>query len=423
MKTKIPSYVVSIGLILATGAVVVATSTFKSPSQKSASSSALDVSIQKGEESLANSPAISKPYTNLASLYLQKVRETSDGSYYAKVDALMDTAARVTPQDPTIPALRASSLMGRHMFKEGYAEINKAIAQNATTAAFYGIRGDAEIELGLYLQAVASFQKMIDIRPDFSSWGRIAYIRELYGDIPGAKTALEQAIQSGSSFRENVAWGYVELGKLALQSDLLAADKAFDDALVVLPTYTPAIEGKGKVAFAKKDIQQSLKHFKAAYDQLPLAQYAIDLGDVYTIQGDTLKASQNYALAQAAYDTSRSSGIDTDLEESLFLSEHDLDLPEALLKAQRAYVARPSIYAADALSWAYYKNGNIKEALLLTQAALRLGKNDPLILYHQAIIAENSGNATRAKEYKDLAFKLNPHFSLLYSGGYSAASN
>lgn len=52
---------------------------------------------------------------------------------------------------------------------------------------------------------------MIDIRPDYSSYIRIAYLRELYGDIKGAKDGLALAIDAGSKNKENNAFAYTEL--------------------------------------------------------------------------------------------------------------------------------------------------------------------------------------------------------------------
>ena len=89
--------------------------------------------------------------------------------------------------------------------------IEKAILINPNRAMYYGILGDSDIELGLYSGALDAIQKMIDIRPDYSSYIRVAYLRELYGDIVGAKDSLSFAIDAGSTFKENIAFAYVEL--------------------------------------------------------------------------------------------------------------------------------------------------------------------------------------------------------------------
>ena len=372
----------------------------------------LDKDIATAEAQIATHPVVTKPYIGLASLYLQKIRETSDSSYYAKIDTLMNEAGKIDPHDGDVPAIRASVAMGRHDFQNGKVYITQAIALNQNVAAYYGLNGDADIELGAYQDAVDSFQKMVDLRPDFSSWSRIAYIRELYGDIPGAKVALNEAISSGSNYPENIAWAYVERGKLELRDAPDVANQSFNAALNVLPTYTQAMEGLGRVAFAKNDLPGAEKEFTAAYTGLPLAQYAIDLGDLYASENNMTKANQEYALAQAAFDTSIKGGVDTDLEESLFLSDHDLNLSTALAMATRAREARPSEYGEDYYAWALFKNGNVSGAAALAEKAFPLGKIDPLILFHQGMIALANKDMVHAKEFLAKAYALNPNLTV-----------
>jgi len=376
----------------------------------------LDVQISRYERSIDESPDMLASYVALSGLYLQKVRETADTSYYGKVDALLDRADAVEPGSAEILSIRASVAQGRHRFKEAKELIDRAIAASPGRAAFYGVRGDAEIELGRYDDAVASFQEMADIRPDFSAYSRIAYVRELYGDVGGAKEALMQAIESGSSYAENVAWANVELGKLALRDDPDAADARFARALALVPGYAPAIQGQGRAAFARGDLDGAARRFDEAFAALPLAQHATDRGDVALVRGDRVAAAQQFALARAAFAQSASSGVDTDLEEALFLADHDLDLPQALEKARRAWADRPSVYAADYLAWALFKSDKADEAAGFEQEALRLGEHDPLILFHQGMIALGRGDRAKALRYLGRAEALSPHFSVQHAG-------
>ncbi len=195
------------------------------------------------------SPENIRSYLDLSYSYLQVVRETADSSYYVKIDDLADAAEALDPKNAEVSALRASTALGRHHFKEAHIFAKEAVALDPNRALFRGLLGDSEIELGHYDAAVASFQKMIDIRPDFSSYSRTAYLRELYGDVPGAQAALRSAISAGSKYPENVAWAYVELAKLDMRTSLNAAKKDLRDSLATQAEYPPALELLGKVAF------------------------------------------------------------------------------------------------------------------------------------------------------------------------------
>lgn len=379
-----------------------------------AESTQTDLLIQKFESQVSNNPKHLSSYFLLADVYLQKVRETADASYYTKIEKLLATAKKLDSNHPESYAIAAKVDYGRHHFTSGLENARKAHVLSPQKSAYLGLIADAQIELGQYEEAVETIQQMVDMRPDYSSYTRVAYIRELYGDIAGAKEAYLQAISAGSSFPENIAWSYVELGKLTMRDDLNQADTYFHKALRLIKNYSPALEGLGKIAFFQKDLSGAQRCFEQAFSQLSIGQYAIDLGDTYAALGDMAKAKQQYMLAQIAFQTSEKNGVNTDLEKALFLTDHDMDLQEALHKAQAAYKSRPSIYAADVLAWALYKNKRYTDAEKYIQEALRLGEHDSLILFHAGMIAKANNEKGEAKRFLKKALDLHPHFSLQY---------
>lgn len=378
------------------------------------SDSPIDRKIAALELKLQKNPKDVSVAILLSNAYMQKVRETADVSYYATIEDLLDATEKIDNNNADIFATRASVAAGRHDFATALTFGQKALELNPDKAHYYGIVGDAQLELGQYDKAVATIQRMMDLRPDFSAFTRVAYIRELYGEVEAATDALERGISAGSPYPENIAWTYGELGRLATRTDLDLAAHHYEQALTIVPDYPPALEGLGLIASAKKDPGKALEYFKKAFDRLPIAQYAVDRGDVYKKKGDSKKAAQQYTLAQIAFEKSTTSGVNTDLEMAYFLADHDRDLKIALEKARAAHRARPNVYAADALAWAYYKNQKVEEAQQYMKEALRLGEHIPLILFHAGMIAYKKGESEAAKRYLEKALALHPHFSLLY---------
>ena len=256
----------------------------------------------------------------------------------------------------------------------------------------------------------------MDLKPSYSSFARTGYLRELYGDIEGAKEMFEKAISAGSPYPENIAASLVDLGKLYFRTDLEKATQTFNQALSVYKDYPPALEGLGKVSFAKKEYKKTIEYFVKALDVLPIAQYATDLGDVYSKIGEEDKAKQYYTLALAAYQKAELSGVNTDLEMALFLADHDMQLDQALEKAQADYIVRPdNIYVADVLAWTLHKNGKSIEAQTYTASAMRQGEYDPLILFHAGVIKARNNQSEEAKRLFHKAISLHPYFSIQYS--------
>jgi tetratricopeptide (TPR) repeat protein len=386
------------------------------------SDSSTDRLIAGFQRRLKDDPEDFSSYVDLANAYLQKVRETGDPSLYTKAEDLLDRAEKIEPHNPELFATRGILALARHDFARALEFGERALALNPESARYYGIVGDAQIELGRYDEAIASYQKMIDLRPDFSSYSRVAHARELYGDPEGAIQAMQDAVEAGAPVPENKAWAYVQLGNLRFTTgQLQEAAKDYDLATKTLPNYPPALAGQARIAAARGELEDAAALYREAFDRMPLAEYAINLGDVYTEMREKKKAAEQYDLVRVIDKLYRANGVNTDLEIALFYADHDMKLQTSLEKARAAYKARPSIDAADTLAWTLYKSGNYKEAQPFASEALKLGTRDPLKLFHAGMIAKALGNKEQAHAYLQQAIDLNPHFSLLYSDTATAA--
>jgi tetratricopeptide (TPR) repeat protein len=356
-------------------------------------------------------------HIKLAGAYLQRVRETGDPTLYTKTEDLLDEAEKLQPQSPELFAARGTLALARHDFAAALGYGTRALASDSKSARYHGIVGDAQIELGMYDEAIGSYQEMVNSRPDFASFSRVAYARELYGDPEGAIEAMEFALQAGSGTPENVAWAHVQLGNLWFGSgNLKEAEKAYGRSTRTVAAYAPALAGEAKVAAARGNLELASKLYKQAFNRMPLPEYAIALGDVYAEMGEKDEAEAQYGLVRSMDKLLRANGVNTDLEIALFYADHDMDLKTSLRKARAAYEARPSIHAADALAWTLYKNGDYKEAQKYSEEALKLGTRDSLKLFHAGMISKSLGQKEQARQYLQQAIDLNPHFSLLYSG-------
>ncbi|HEY6328077.1 MAG TPA: tetratricopeptide repeat protein, partial [Blastocatellia bacterium] len=134
-------------------------------------------SISHAEELIRRHPSSADAYNQLASAYLQKARETGDFSLNDKAEAAITKAQRLDPDNFDAYSLRALVLLNYHRFGEALSTALKAEAIHPPTAYLYGAIVDARVELGDYDQAVQTAQQMVDIRPDTSSYSRIAHIR------------------------------------------------------------------------------------------------------------------------------------------------------------------------------------------------------------------------------------------------------
>ena len=156
----------------------------------------------------------------------------------------------------------------------------------------------AQVELGRYDDAVATAQEMADRRPDFASYARVSYLRELHGDIDGAISAMERAAAAaGTEYDE--AWALVQLGNLRLiGGDLDAAMSAYDRAALSLPDDAMVLAARASIANARGDLAGAESLLRRAVEQRPLPEYATALGELLESQGRAEESAGFYATLQ-----------------------------------------------------------------------------------------------------------------------------
>jgi tetratricopeptide (TPR) repeat protein len=354
--------------------------------------------------------------TALGNAYLQKARETGDPSYYTKAEALFERA--LATNSSYIDALvgTASLAMSRHEFEMAKEIAEQAVKLDPYAATAYGILADALTELGHYDMAVEKLDQMVRMKPSMSAYSRIAYMRELHGDTPGAIVAMQTAIQAGAPNVENTAWCIVQLGNLYLNNGRAdEAKKAYEAALTRFPEYVHAYSGLARASVAAAGLTDAEMYYRQAIDRVPMPEFLIGLGEVYERLGRAEDAKAQFGLVRAIQEIYRSNGVQMDAEMAIFNADHGFDLHVALTVARQDWRNRSSIKAADTYAWTLYRNGRFEEAARIMAQALRLGTQDPSLFYHAGMIADALSQREKAETLLKKALKLNPGFSALHA--------
>jgi tetratricopeptide (TPR) repeat protein len=274
--------------------------------------------------------------------------------------------------------------------------------------------GDAQVELGRYEDAFATFQTMVDTRPGVASYARVSYARELMGNVLGAIQAMEAARDIAGT-PADAAWASYQLGELYFnQGNLAAAKAAYERGAETDTNYVPPFAGLAKVAWARGRIQDAITGYTDVVSRYPAPEYVMALGDLYAAAGQPEQADRQYALVQAEEQLFRSNGVNIDLELALFDAAHG-DPTGALAAAREEWAKRHSVHVADAYAWALYANGRYAEAARYARTAMALGYRNALFAFHAGMIQLELGNDGEARRLLSEAVQLNPHFSIQYA--------
>ena len=121
----------------------------------------------------------------------------------------------VGPDNYNALKLRAKLQLTNHQFAEALETTRQAQTFRVDDHDVWGMITDALVETGDYAGAVKAAQRMIDLRPDSSSYSRVSYLRELHGDTEGAIQAMTLAVKAANpNDPEGLEWYRAQLRAL-----------------------------------------------------------------------------------------------------------------------------------------------------------------------------------------------------------------
>ncbi len=380
-----------------------------------ADGASLDTTIASLQRRLHEIPDDWKGYASLGLAYVQQARVTQDPTYYPKAQGSLARSLALHPRDNEAALVGMAALAAaRHDFSTALRFGERAKGVDPYDGSVYGVIGDAQLELGRYPSAFATFQTMVDTLPSLSSYARVSYARELQGDVPGAIASMEAAREVAGS-PADVAWASYQIGDISFNSGRIdQAERAYRLGLSADPTYIPNLAGTAKVAWARGHVRRAIVGYTQVTERYPSPEYVIALGDLYATTGDREAAERQYDLARAEADLFRANGVNVDLELALFDADHG-DPTSALTAAHDEWSRRRSIHVADAYAWALHANGRDADAARFAAKAMALGTRNALFAYHAGIIQMDLGNRIAARALLRRALAINPHFSILHA--------
>ena len=362
-------------------------------------------------------PTDTKAAIALTNIYIIEARISGNVAYYDNA-ALHTVEGILAKQPDNAEALMLKSLLelSQHHFAEGLQTATIAVNLVPNNAFGYGLLVDANVELGNYEAAVDAADKMITIRPDLRSYSRISYLREIYGDYPGAISAMKLAVAAGVTAEENTEWCRTQLGRLYENiGEVPQAVYQYNLSLAARPGYVNALSGLGRIALFEK------KYDSAIYFNNLAAGLSNDLGIKQSLANAYLHAGQiekakairteaiNVMIKNAEKSNDESGVGHYSDKELAYAYIHNNDLEKALEHALAEYNRRPkNIDVNETMAWVYYKRNEIAKALPFLEAAMLTNSKKPELLSVAGLIYIKSGNIEKGNKMLKLGLVNNP---------------
>ena len=374
-------------------------------------SSSLDEAIRSLQTKAETLPIEPESWVLVGQGWVRKARLTADPGFFINVDACVDAALALSPQNRAALQLRSLALMNDHRFGAARDVADAVLRDEPTDAVTLGVMSDALLELGRFDEAAATTQRMVDALPNMSSYSRAAYLRWLEGDTSTAKTFIRFALNGRDlQDREPTAWTFVQAATMYWhEGDYSGADAVLAEALKWIPDYAPGLIARGRVALSAGEPKRAVEYLERAVKTSHSVEAAWLLGDAQEMLG-------NRAAAARAYDEAITEGRKADrLTLALFYATKNRDAGEALRLIDEERRGRGGIYVDDVYAWALYRAGRFDDARKAIDQATRLGTRDARLLYHAGAIRLAQGDAT-GRDLIQRALRLNPRFDLTGAG-------
>jgi tetratricopeptide (TPR) repeat protein len=353
----------------------------------------------------------------LTNAYIAEARVSGNVAYYDK--AAMKTVESLLATNPNnyeALMLKALVQLSQHHFAEGLETAKLSLSIDSNSAFIYGLLVDANVELGNYENALDAADKMVSRRPDLRSYSRIAYLREIYGDYPGAVSAMKMAVAAGIPAEESTEWCRVQLGRL--YENMGAVDKAsfqYNLSLAARPGYAYALEGLGRIASHEKKYDSAVYYYEQAanFTKDPGIKENLAAAYLKTGQAEKAKALNNVVIdemnkAAKILTDDPNAGHYSDKEQAyVYLQNNDYD--KALEHALAEYKRRPgNIEVNETMAWVYYKRNEMGKAIPYVGAAMATNSRNPVLLCLAGLIYAGTGNTDKGKEMLHLGLQHDP---------------
>ena len=359
----------------------------------------------------------------LASRYLELLRSTGDNHWFEKARQAATASVKVAPADLNLAGLYAMGQVqiASHQF-EAARDTAKKLRGLAPEKPFsLSLLGDALFELGDYDEAARIYQDFRKVEPNSVDtavrFAKLAFIR---GDLDTARNQFDLALKIARSLPSRVpsveAWCLVQLGQLAFgRGNWAEADKQYKEAIVLLPDFWSALEHKAELLGAQERYPEAIESYQKLIDRVSHPDLMQALGDLYTFMGKLDDANRWHERALAAYLESANRGDIIYVHHLAGFFSDSIEIPEKALQwARKDSEMRHSIFAHDAMAWAFYRSGKFPEATAEMERALALGTKDAHLLFHAGMIAIAGGNPERGKEFLRHAGEVNPRYNAFH---------
>ncbi|WP_187283102.1 tetratricopeptide repeat protein [Streptomyces sp. t39] len=352
----------------------------------------------------------------LGAAYVERAARTGDFALYPKADRALRRSLAVRPaREGNVGAVVGLGALAnaRHDWAAGRSWGEQARKLDPTSWAAYPVLVDACNGLGDHGAAGKAMDTLQELASGPQVKGREALIyRDKGWREDAAALAYDAALTSSTRWEKAAALG--RQGELAWErGEAAEALEHHEAALKEDPEARRALAGRARALAALGRTGEAQRDWRTVLEELPLAEYALEAGELDDALGLDGDAGVRYAQVRTLAAKAREHGVDQDLVLARYEADHG-DPAAAVRRLQGEWrQGHRSVHVADAMGWALYRAGRAEEALPFAKLATGQGLRSALFSYHRGEIERELGSYGAARRHLEEALRTNPGFSPL----------
>ncbi|WP_169977364.1 tetratricopeptide repeat protein [Tautonia rosea] len=318
-----------------------------------------------------------------------------------------DALEAIDLQAPDASLLRGLALIGLGRYDEAAAALESPNASGNESARLEALakiaeaRGQIDQSLNLMAQAVAAETKTIASPESLDGANTLARLHSDYGRLAlryGRTDLARDQFRAAITF---VSTAHMKMHELGIPHD------ENDPRMFA----GPATAGMAQLFASEGDDRRAERTFRSIVGRANDPATLRDLAAFALARGDdrSAQALLNRLIAQAENAPKHRRDL------ALALADAGREFDTALAIAEAAFADGPNTESRDTLAWILYCKGEHDRAAEILDEALKVGTQNPLILFHAGMIAHARGQTDDARRLLKQALAINPNFDPIAS--------
>jgi tetratricopeptide (TPR) repeat protein len=368
--------------------------------------------LQKNPEDMVSELKIAKLYSSRYHYSGNIAEIKKSDSLYKKVNLLQSKSGSGVYRS------LAANCITQHQFKQAQLYLDSALAMGDDKILSLQQQFDVALELGDEALAKGILYKTGG-KNDFSYLIRKArYSDHAEGNLDEAistmETALDKIIELDN--KELYCWAKTNLGDMYSHANMFTdAYRCYTDVLKKDDHYYHALKGIAWLSFSHdKDTEAAKKILNWLQQNHPVPDYELMLAQIAAYENDT--AAEKIHIDKFIAEVQRPTYGDMYNKYLFYLYSDKLNNPDMAMKIALTEVNnRPTGESYNLLCWAYYKKGNLEQALQTAKQHVENKCFEPDAVYHLGVIHKAAGEAAKAKKYLkeagESSYELGPWYA------------